>query len=101
MRAYDRVRVERAYQQRAQLMRLLGNECRHCGVSGDEEALEFDHVVKRTWVAAEVGRWTRMARYTQDFLRGHLALACRSCNASAGPPRRKRIPSRDWLGVYV
>lgn len=91
MRTY----IDRVYERRIALQRKLGGACGYCGVTMDEEALEFDHLVARTWRARDVARWTRQRLYERDAANGHLALACRSCNAGGGRP----AISSDWLGV--
>lgn len=82
------VRVRRHVTTRRQaLMRQLGNKCAIEGCENDD--LEFDHPLGRSYDIKKLSQWTRVKRYAQDLADGNLRLLCRSHNAADGARWRR------------
>src|SRR5690606_32918172 len=77
-------RSKKSYRRRrAKLIEAMGGKCDYCG---SVEKLEFHHLQRRTWVARNLSRWSRIARYWEEFEWGVLKLACAPCNKRLGQP---------------
>lgn len=83
-KAKEQWKREAAKKKRAQLVFLLGGECKKCGSRQD---LEFHHVRGRTWRAREKSRYKRMVLYFRDYDRGLIILLCHDCNKRTGSYR--------------
>jgi hypothetical protein len=69
--------VRRYRAARELLITELGGQCVQCGST---DHLTFDHLGKRTWVAARTSRWVRIARYRREADEGLVVLKCQRCN---------------------
>lgn len=86
-------RTQRYAEGRARLIEEMGSKCVRCG---ETECLEFHHTQPRTWVAARVGRWTRLEHYRREWLEGVLVLLCGPCNKREGKPVPEGECSTDF-----
>ena len=78
---------------RRKLIEQLGGKCLQCSAV---EKLEFHHLRPRTWVAAQLNRWQRLAEYKREAARGEIVLLCKPCNQRAGKPAPDYTPEPDF-----
>ncbi len=92
-------RGAKAFEQKQALLKILSPDGRcgnpKCRKKPRNASLEIHHIDGRDWEPRNLGRWSRVKRYWDEYRAGvRLAAWCRQCNAGVNPKRDLATASR-------
>lgn len=108
-RKHDQLRAAHANVRRCELLIILAPDGR-CAICKkkprDIGKLHVDHVDGRSWALEDLGRWSRVERYWEEFLAGvALRALCITCNNQHRPPKTASVPHhttrRRMRALYI
>lgn len=86
-------RKKKYKRERRALIKSLGKICSVCRKEKRYAKLEFHHTHPKQWVNSKLNRNQRLRRVIEDIAKGHVVLACGTCNKKLGVPVD---PDWDW-----